>query len=165
MGGKDKYTKKTIKQENDNQDIAVDWPVPIFRHPCPGYPMTSYMPQDPALREKYLQNSFTPLRIWEEDAMQSVLLEKKTSNHKFGGREWMDEYGRGTFDWPALHTLRQKPLQANTMTTTATVFFLGQMDTCLYRCSFTTQRGNGDRTLESVKDLIKSVEEKARSKE
>ena len=74
--------------------------------------MTSYMPQDPALREKYLKHSFTPLRIWEEGAMQSVLLEKKkTSNHKFGGSEWMDEYGRGTFDWPALHTLRQKPLQ------------------------------------------------------
>ena len=76
-GEKDKYTKKTIKQVDGNQDIAVDWPVPILRHPCPGYPMTSYRPQDPALREKYLTNSFTPLRIWEEDAMQSVLLEKK----------------------------------------------------------------------------------------
>ena len=27
----------------------------------------------------------------------------------------MDEYGRGTFDWPALHTLKQKPLQAKTV--------------------------------------------------
>ena len=73
--------------------------------------MTSYRPQDPALREKYLTYSFTPLRIWEEDAMQSVLLEKRTSNHKFGGREWMDEFGRETFDWPPLHTVRHKPLQ------------------------------------------------------
>ena len=77
----------------------------------------------------------------------------------------MDEHGRGTFDWPLLHTLRQKPLQARTVDNNTGRFFLGQMDTCLYRCSFTTQRGNGDRTLESVKDLIKSVDEKARSKE
>ena len=124
-GEKDKYTKKTIKHVDGNQDIAVDWPVPILRHPCPGYPMTSYRPQAPALREKYLQNSFTPLRIWEEDAMQSVLLEKKTSLRKFGGREWMDEYGRETFDWPLLHTLRQKPLQARTVDNNTGRFFLG----------------------------------------
>jgi len=87
--------------------------------------MTSYRPKAPALREKYLKNSFTPLRIWEEDAMQSVLLDKKTSNHKFGGRDWMDEYGRGTFDWPLLHTLRQKPLQARTVDNNTGRFFLG----------------------------------------
>ena len=124
-GEKDKYTKKTIKQVDGNQDIAVDWPVPILRHLCPGYPMTSYRPQDPALREKYLTNSFTPLRIWEEDAMQSVLLEKRTSNHKFGGREWVDEFGRETFDWPPLHTLRHKPLQAKIVDNNSDRFFLG----------------------------------------
>ena len=37
----------------------------------------------------------------------------------------MDEYGRGTFDWPALHTLRQKPLQANTVDNNSDRFFLG----------------------------------------
>ena len=68
-GGKDKYTKKTIKQADGQPDHTVDWPVQSFRHPCPGYPLTSYRPQDPALRQKYLTNSFTPLRIWEEDAM------------------------------------------------------------------------------------------------
>ena len=87
--------------------------------------MTSYRPQDPALREKYMTNSFTPLRVWEAAAMQSVLLEKKTSNHKFGGREWMDEYGRETFDWPPLHTLRQKPLQTRTVDNNTGHFFLG----------------------------------------
>ena len=151
-GEKDKYTKKTIKQVDGNQDIAVDWPVPILRHPCPGYPMTSYRPQDPALREKYMTNSFTPLRIWEAAAMQSVLLEKKTSNHKFGGREWMDEYGRETFDWPPLHTLRQKPLQTRTVDNNTGHFFLGQMGTCLYRCSLPTQRGNSDRKKETFKE-------------
>ena len=88
-GENDKYTKKTLKQENGNKDIAVDWPVPIFRHPCPGYPTRSYRPQDPALREKYLKNSFTPLRIWEEDAMQSVLLEKKNQQSQVW-RQGMD---------------------------------------------------------------------------
>ena len=94
-GENDKYTKKTIKQENDNQDIAVVYPVPIFRHPCPGCPMTSYRPQDPALREKYLTNSFTPLRIWEEDAMQSVLLEKKQAITSLeAGNGWMSTAAR-----------------------------------------------------------------------
>ena len=37
----------------------------------------------------------------------------------------MDEYGRGTFDWPLLHTLRQKPLQARTVDNNTGRFFLG----------------------------------------
>ena len=36
----------------------------------------------------------------------------------------MDEYGRGTFDWPALHTLRQKPLQAKTVDNNTDRLFL-----------------------------------------
>merc|ERR1712185_699547 len=50
---------------------------------------------------------------------------KRTSNHKFGGREWMDEFGRETFDWPPLHTLRHKPLQAKIVDNNSDRFFLG----------------------------------------
>ena len=125
--------------------------------------MTSYRPQDPALREKYLQNSFTPLRIWEEDAMQSVLLEKKTSNHKFGGREWMDEYGRGTLTGRRCILCGRNRFRQEQWTTTPAIFFLGQINTCLYRCSFTTQRGNSDRKKKKWKEVylqeIKGVKE------
>ena len=37
----------------------------------------------------------------------------------------MDEYGRGTFDWPAPHTLRHKPLQAKIVDNNSDRFFLG----------------------------------------
>ena len=64
----------------------------------------------------------------------------------------MDEYGRETFDWPPLHTLRQKPLQRRTVDNNTGHFFLGQMGTCLYRCSLPTQRGNSDRKKEKFKE-------------
>ena len=37
----------------------------------------------------------------------------------------MDEYGRETFDWPPLHTLRQKPLQTKTVDNNTGRSFLG----------------------------------------
>ena len=37
----------------------------------------------------------------------------------------MDEYGRETFDWPPLHTLRHKPLQRRTVDNNTGHFFLG----------------------------------------
>ena len=37
----------------------------------------------------------------------------------------MDEFGRETFDWPPLHTLRHKPLQAKIVDNNSDRFFLG----------------------------------------
>jgi hypothetical protein len=76
-------------------------------------------------RKLYLTWSLTPVRTGLEPAMQSVLVEKKNSNHKFGGWDWMDRFGKDTFEWPALHEVKQKPLDPKDMDNNKENHFLG----------------------------------------
>ena len=103
------------------------WQVCGFRQKCPGVDFKSYQPQrDEARRKSYLTASLSPVRTGLEQAMQLVLEEKKTGNDKFGGKEWMDRYGENTFEWPALHEVRQKPLDPFSMDSLQERMYLGR---------------------------------------